>query len=156
MTNLHIIIGDSNTRKSSLLRCLTGVGNGNAKKKLDVAISNGTVISVHCTLSALQENYKPLTPVEFIHAINAQRPTPTDIAFTLRVNARGIYPNANTYLQAYQQVAGWRIVNIALLGTSARGLQGLPPTANIVRVPSSKTRPTNESAQSVRQAWGWI
>lgn len=53
MPNLHIIIGDTNTRKSSLLRCLTGIGSGNSKKYMDVKEASGRVITVYCRTTRL-------------------------------------------------------------------------------------------------------
>lgn len=102
MPNLHIIIGDANTRKSSLLRCLTGVGGGNASRYMDVAQTSGKVMQVYCVLSALQENYKPLLPTEFIEHVNALPRQPTDIAFTLRVSARRGYPDCLAYMNAFK------------------------------------------------------
>jgi hypothetical protein len=153
MPNLHVIIGDSNTRKSSLLRCLTGVGGGAAKKRLDVALVNGNTITVYCILSALQEGYKPKTPNDFIAYIRTLKPRPTDIAITLRVKAVGIYPDALAYLQAFSR-AHWPVANIALLGSSACTLPGMP--ANAILVPNSDSRPTNETSSLVRRGWGWI
>lgn len=154
MPNLHIIIGESNTRKSSLVRCLTGVGGGNAQKRLDIELMSGNRINVYCILSALQENYKPKTPQEFIDYINALDPIPSDVIFTLRVNSAGIYPNASSYISAFTAVH-WNISSIALLGSAACAISGLPSTANIESVLSSPTQPTNETASFVRKKWGW-
>ena len=154
MPNLHIIIGDSNTRKSSLLRCLTGVGSGNATRYIDVAMASGNVVQVYCMLSALQENYKPLSPREFVALVKSIRPRPTDLAFTLRVSARGKYPDFAAYLTAFS-VARWPIVNVALLGNSACS-QGTNISArNISAVPTSSQQPTNLTANHVRRAWQW-
>ncbi len=154
MPNLHIIIGESNTRKSSLVRCLTGVGGGNAEKRLDIKLVSGKKINVFCILSALQESYKPKTPQEFINYINALNPIPSDIVFTLRVNAVGGYPDANSYISAFTAVH-WNISSIALLGAAACALSGIPTTTNIERILSSPTQPTNETASFVRNKWGW-
>ncbi len=154
MPNLHIIIGDSNTRKSSLLRCLTGVGSGNANRYIDVAEASGSKIQVYCILSALQENYKPRFPTEFINLIKSLRPKPTDIAFTLRVNPRGSYPDFNAYLQAFT-ATGWPVLNVALLGSSACAQRSRISAQAVSSVPLSPQQPTNLTASQVRVAWQW-
>jgi hypothetical protein len=154
MPNLHIIIGDTNTRKSSLLRCLTSVGGGSSNKDMSVSLVNNNIIVVHCVMSALQELYNPRTPAEFIAYVQALEPAPTDIAFALHVSAHGNYPDVLTYIQEFTQ-AGWQVSNVALLGALACSLQGLPGAAKVARVPNSPNRPTNESASGVRQVWGW-
>ena len=154
MPNLHIIIGDSNTRKSSLLRCLTGVGSGNATRHLHLAEASGNTIQLYCILSALQENYKPLLPSEFIKFVKNLRPQPTDVALTLRVNQRGPYPGFQAYLQAFS-VAGWPVVNVALLGSSACTQRQQISALNVSAVPTSPHQPTNLTASQVRAAWRW-
>ena len=155
MPNLHIIIGDSNTRKSSLLRCLTGIGSGNATRFMDVTETTGNVITVYCMLSALQENYKPLLPAEFVKYIKALRPVPTDIAITLRVSPTRSYPAFSAYLQTFSQ-AGWGVVNVALLGPSACAQQAAIACPNICAVTNSPLQPSNQTANQVRNAWGWV
>jgi len=96
-----------------------------------------------------------MTPNEFIAYVNALNPIPTDVAITLRVNANGSYPAVAPYLAAFAAV-GWPCSNIALLGTAANALGGLPPSARTARIPNSPQRPTNETAQTVRSTWGWV
>lgn len=155
MPNLHIIIGDSNTRKSSLLRCLTGIGSGNSTRYLDITEASGKTIQAYCILSALQENYKPLHPAEFILYVKGLVPQPTDVAFTLRVSPRGAYPGFAAYLQAFA-ATGWPVLNVALLGASA--CQQVQPVSvsSITSVSASPQQPTNLTASKVRVAWGWV
>jgi hypothetical protein len=156
MPNLHIIIGDSNTRKSSLLRCLTGIGSGNATRYIDVTEASGNTIQVYCILSALQENYKPLHPNEFIKFVQDLKPVPTDVAFTLRVSSRGAYPDFTAYLQEFSGV-GWPVLNVALLGPSACAkVKSISAPVNVISVPMSPQQPTNLTASRVRAAWRWV
>jgi hypothetical protein len=154
MPNLHIIIGDTNTRKSSLLRCLTGIGvcRRTANRDFDVSLVGGGVITVHCRVSALQES--GINPGQFIRDVRALPTPPTDIAFTLRVSASRGCPDAMTYIAAFL-ARGWPVINIALLDRAACALVGFPATARVVRVPNSAIDPTNQSARRVRTAWGW-
>jgi hypothetical protein len=155
MPNLHIIIGDSNTRKSSLLRCMTGVGGGSGTRYMDLTETSGDTIRVYCILSALQENYKPLFPAEFVKHVKSLPTKPTDVAFTLRVSPRGLFPGFNEYLQAFTR-AGWPVVNVALLGPSAFTQRGqIRATQSVISVPLSPEQPTNLTATKVRAAWRW-
>lgn len=77
MPRLHIIIGDANTRKSSLLRCLTGVQGGRStNQNMDVALTNGAVINVHCLGAALQESQSSMAPDKFIQYVGRLTPMP--------------------------------------------------------------------------------
>lgn len=154
MPNLHIIIGDANTRKSSLLRCLSGVGSGNASRYIQVAEASGSVITVFCMLSALQENYKPKLPAEFVAYIKALNPKPTDVAITLRVSATGHCPSFGAYLQAFAN-ACWPVANVALLGASACAQHASIAAGNVSSVPQSMNQPTNLTASQVRKVWQW-
>lgn len=154
MPNLHIVIGDANARKSSLVRCLSGVGSGRATRYMDIADASGAVTTVYCMLSALQENYRPQTPAEFIAFVKALRPHPTDVLLTLRASSRGRYPGALTYISAFR-AARWPIVNVALLGSAAAAHASAFSVSKVCSVPASPGRPTNESAAQVRRAWGW-
>lgn len=153
MPRLYIIVGSANTRKSSLLRCLTGVcGGRNANQLIDVELNSGQLINIHCRTSALQESLDPKDPVEFVKEINQMPLVPSDIALTLRVNATRRYPTAMNYLAHFANV-GWPVVGLALLGQAACALTlaGVPTA----RVPNSEICPTNSTAASVRRVWGW-
>jgi len=155
MPNLHIAVGDSNTRKSSLVRCLTGVGSGRASRYLEVAERSGAVITVYCMVSALQEQSNPRTPAEFISFIRGLKPQVTDVLFTLRVSAVKHYPAVASYVSAFGRV-GWPIVNVALLGGSASSLGTVFPASRVCAVPVSPSQPTNQTASQVRKVWGWM
>lgn len=166
MPSLHIIIGDANTRKSSLLKCLTGFGG--RKRNMDVSLANnGGIIAVHCRkLTALQEDHIPESA--FIQYINALNPIPAHIAVILRVGKVGgrvPCPSALAYIQAFI-TARWQVQNIALLDSSACTLHSALlniflahpalPVPIISQVSNSSNLPTNEFAQQVRQDWGWL
>ncbi|EOV9410012.1 hypothetical protein ACN5W3_004467 [Vibrio parahaemolyticus] len=156
MKKLHIVIGDSDTRKSSLIRALTGAGQGQSRKDLDVVKTNGAVSTIHVMQSALQENYKPQLPQEYIDFVNQH--STDEFLFSLRVTkvfANGIiYPDAVDYIRQFKQ-AGLSISSVALLGPSANSLN-LSQCGNIVQQPQSHTTPTNQTASQVRQGWHWV
>ena len=154
MPRLHVIVGDANTRKSSLLRCLTGVvGGRSANQLMDVLLSSGSIVQVFCTTSALQESLDPKQPQRFIADVLAMKPVPTDVAITLRLKNRASYPAATAYFAAFAS-AGWSVSSVALLGSASS--TPVPVGARAVSIPASMTQPTNESAASVRKVWGWV
>ncbi|HCH5095915.1 hypothetical protein NDJ85_22635 [Vibrio parahaemolyticus] len=156
MKKLHIVIGDSDTRKSSLIRALTGAGQGQSRKDLEVEKANGTISTIHVMQSALQENYKPQLPQQYINFVNQH--STDEFLFSLRVTnvvANGVtYPDAIDYIHQFKQ-AGFSIASVALLGHSANKLN-LSQCGNVVQQPQSHGTPTNKTASQVRQTWGWV
>jgi hypothetical protein len=158
MPNLHIIIGDANTRKSSLLRCLTGCSSSNTTVKVTQA--SGKVIDVYCKIRSLQEKTQKnppqnLNPQQFIQEIKNLPNTPTDIAITLRVKPTNGCLGFGAYLNAFSAI-GWSVVNVALLENSSNISQSSISASNVVSVPNSKTQPTSQTSSHVRQAWKWM
>jgi hypothetical protein len=123
---------------------------------MDILLSNGNTIRVHCIASALQESLNPRSPQQFIQEVLAMNPVPIDITITVRLNARAQYPQAAAYLQAFAAQAGWQVASVALLAVPANHRLPIPPAANIANVPNSQNQPTNQSADAVRHAWGWV
>ena len=122
---------------------------------MDIRLTNKSIINVYCTTSALQENLRPQLPQQFIAFVNSLNPIPNDIAITLRVNGRAGYPAATAYIQAFAH-AGWQISSAALLGPSAASLRASLPNMAVAVQGNSPSLPTNETANSVRQIWGWL
>lgn len=147
---LHIVIGNTNSKKSSLIRNLTGVGQ--TPRLWDVAFSVIGSQKVYILGSSLQESYKPISPMEFIDLVNSTECE--HFLFPLWIKARGAYPCAAQYLNDFR-AAGFDIHNLAILGacTATAGFSGSNATVNIA-APALQT--TNEIAANVRSAWGWI
>ncbi|ENM3735984.1 hypothetical protein [Vibrio cholerae] len=156
MKKLHVVIGDSGTRKSSLIRCLSGAGSADPSKILDIEYQNGRIAKVHVILSALQESYKPQLPSDVVEYVSNH---PADeFLLPLRVNSVSTkgknYPVANTYLNAFVQ-AGLQIESVALLGVSAQQVT-IPVQCKIAKEPKSQIIPTNKIASTVRNIWNWV
>jgi hypothetical protein len=151
LKNLHIVIGDSNDRKSSLIRCLTGIGQGGRER--DVELASGKTISVHVETSSLQENYKPRLPINFILLI--QSSSCDNFLFPLWVKSRNIYPAYSVYIADFIN-AGFNVENIALLGNSASLISATCSNANgpaIVLNPAFQA--SNGIASTVSKIWRW-
>jgi len=159
MPNLHVIIGDPDTRKSSLTRCLVGVGrvNHGSGTRWDVALVRGAPIKLFCKVASLQEGQHAMGSTAFIRFVKDLRPVPDEILISLRVSG-GRFPDAVDYLSAFN-AASWPVRSVALMDTSAIGLaplRALAAGARVARVPGSSIVPTNASAALVRKVWGWV
>lgn len=151
--DVYLIIGDANTGKSSLIRCLTGCaqyGTGN------FALTNGTTISTYVVISSLQES--AISPSSFIQdvqdALKDGRIDPkleAAVLVPLREDSVNDYPAASQYITEFEN-AGWTIVKTALLDSQT-------PTSNYPHcqgVTDVMSKPINVSAAAVRQHFGWI
>ena len=155
MPTLYAAIGPAGSRKSSLIRSLTGIGNRHAdfdRNILDIQLATGAVAQVYCCSPALQEI--AIDPATFIAAVQQQGSRATDVAIALRRAPAQGCPGCIDYLQAWLNV-GWSIGGIVLLGAGHPVAQHYPGTPQIQRFPNSLQTPTNEMAAQVRNAWGW-
>jgi hypothetical protein len=159
MPKAHVIIGAPDTRKSSLMRCLTGVRISGV---LEIRLVSGRQIDVYCRPGSLQEGNAPLSPADFISMIGAMTPIPSDLLIALRVAPRiwkgTLLPGAAGYLSAFRAQPGWTVRSVALLGTGASVLAtggALPAATRLATAPASAANPANETASTVRSAWGW-
>lgn len=143
----YVIIGDANTRKSSVLRSLTGCFN---RSNRDIAIATGSILQIYARVSSLQES--ETTPSDFIAEVSGtgqksvvfclwQLPNPKDPL---------LYPDANSYIAALSAV-GWKFHAAAVLGSASLACS-VPNTAHFRNV---LAQPINVSAQLVRAHFGW-
>lgn len=145
--NAYVIIGDANTRKSSILRCLTGCFN---RSDRDILLSSGRQIRVYARVSSLQES--KTTPQDFLKEVRLRGCS--DVVFCLWPDANpkapGRFPDSDSYIKFFRQ-AGWVFKGAAILGNTRIA----PGVKNVCRVPSVRTQPINVSAQLVRTQFGW-
>lgn len=115
----YVIIGENDSGKSSVTRCLTGSGSGKIRNR-PIAKRCHTIINVYVHLSSLQEDYKRIkNPADFVRQVN--RENCDAVLFSLWPHGRGggnKRPDADTYLRHFVDVAGWKIVKVACLGSS--------------------------------------
>ena len=143
--DVYLIIGDANTGKSSLIRCLTGCAQYNARK---IALTNGGTLTVQVSISSLQES--SISPSAFIQQITSLADCNAVLVPLWEHSGNG-YPAASQYITAFQQ-AGWPIVKTALLNSQT------PPT----NYPQCKaftgvtSKPINITSAAVRQHFEWI
>ena len=162
MPNVYAILGESNTRKSSTLRALTGV-----PMKYDtwsVATSPTVNIDVYIKIRALQE--AGINAPDFVKKIadldkflvKQGHHTVNNILIPLRISAFNNCPDGTDYLKRFARTPGWNIHPIvALLGAAALPTVSLPAGVLARQIPSySTTMPANLIASHIRGWWNWL
>ncbi len=144
----YIVIGNPNTRKSSLVRSLTGCFNRSIR---DIQPSSGKgVLRLYARVGSLQD--ARMAPVDFIAEAAATRCTAVlcCLAPSASLTRAADCPDAKAYLQHFE-AAGWRIRAIAVLGQNAGGVRA----RHLLQFPLAGTLPINVTARAVRAHFGW-
>jgi len=145
--NAYLIIGETNTRKSSLLRSLTGCFN---RSDRDIQLVNGTTISIYARVSSLQES--KITPKDFIAEVAARGCE--NVIFCLLPEPNPLfpmlYPDAHMYITAFEQ-AGWSFVKTAVVGVHPIS----PDLPHVARFPRAASLPINVLAKNIRAHFEW-
>lgn len=146
----YVLIGSPRTRKSTLLRCLTGCYSRNLR---DIELASGAAVRLYARVSALQDTRT--TPEDFLAEVARQRCT--HVAFILAPHAHPLdpqrLPGAQDYLDTLER-AGWRIDKVAVLGADPIKPR-LASRAAVARFPTVLTQPVNSTAAQLRQHFGW-
>lgn len=143
MTDIYVIMGDSNSRKSSTIRALTGVAR---KRSYDISTTNG-IIETYISISSLQES--KTSPKAFLKEVNSMGCKNVLVSLWIR-NGKSL-PKGRKYLDKFTK-SGWNIKPIAVLGST---LPNLPQRYSVKSI-KSKKRPSNEIASEVRKMWNWL
>ena len=160
--NAYVIIGENNSGKSSITRCLTGSGSGKTRTRAIATVSD-TIINVYVHLSSLQEDYKRIkNPADFVSQVGQEKCDA--VLFSLWPHDRGgdnKRPDADAYLRHFEDVADWNIVKVACLGDSASRIatsfrEGVSDTFPIVTPPETNpAMPANKVSALVSRHFGW-
>ncbi len=156
MKSIWLLVGNTETRKSSIVRCLLGVDN--PATEVEVQSITGMVLHMRAFISAVQEK-KAVSPEELLRDLNdshwkGQFKSMRNALVPLRYDPDSGQPAAECYVQALLN-DGWTIKGIASLGEKARDWlknSGLP----YIEVPNSTSVPSNVVAAQVRAAFGWL
>lgn len=140
---IYVLVGDSNTRKSSVTRALTGApGTNSSHRLLDVQFAYGRELA-HVRTGALQES-----EIDVIAAVAELKSSNASVAiFPLRDIGINGCEDAEKYIATFQQ-QGWT-VNVAIMQAHVRGQSTMSP----VVLGNAKSDPTNKTAASLRAAW---
>lgn len=147
--DLYTIIGNAHTRKSTLVRCLTGCFNRSVR---DIQPASGrAAMRLYARAGSLQDT--KTRPLDFIDEAERMRceavlcclaPTPHPMH-------REDCPDALTYLRHFES-RGWRLRGVAVLGQNGGGVR----SPLLMQYPNAPTLPINVTAQAVRQHFGWL
>lgn len=147
--DLFVIVGNPHTRKSSVMRSLTGCFNRSLR---DIQPADGRApLRLYVRVGALQESRCTAEDL----AGEAQRRRAQAVLCALWPSAHPHdalrWPAAADYLDAFAAL-GWRLRAVAALGQNAGGLRG----AQVMAFPLAPTQPLNVTAHGVRQFFGWV
>lgn len=144
----YIVIGNPNTRKSSVIRSLTGCFNRSVR---DIQLASGAApLRVYARVGSLQETKK--TADDFLAEVGRTRCSAVLCCLlpSADPNDPGLYPDAQAYVASFK-AAGWRIRSIAVLGQNGGGVR----SPNLRQFPLASTAPINVTARAVRSHFGW-
>ncbi len=145
MPNIFIVLGDTQTRKSAIIRVLTGAFG---RALFQIATQN-EIIDVFVQIRALQE--ANINPQEFIR----QAADYPNILVSLWISQGNGQPNGLQYIQAFIDTT-WPIAQIVVLGIQNLPYnlpQGLP---NPLFISDSRNIPANQIAHQIRNHWHWL
>jgi hypothetical protein len=146
--DLYLVVGNSNTRRASVIRSLSGCFN---RSQRDILPLDGSKpLRVYARVGALQETRT--TAQDFID--EAVKTRCEAVLCCLSASAYGsgpgAYPDAPSYLQAFK-AAGWRVRAVAVLGQNSGGIK----SPHMRQFPQATTAPINVTAAEVRALFGW-
>ncbi len=145
----YILIGNANTRKTSIVRSLTGAFNRSVR---DIQLqSSKRPVRFYARVGTLQ--HTRTTVDEFVAEVARSRCEA--VVFCLAPNAHKTdlleYPDAQTYVAALRE-RGWRIKAVAVLGQDGGGVRA----TNLRQHTQAPTAPLNLTARDVRAQFGWV
>ena len=146
MIEVRLVVGPNNSRKSSLIRALTG-GSGN--KVVDVATRTG-IERWLVRSSSINEHYQP-PPKAWVKSLRKQlaKTKATRALIPIREFRNKPKRNAKDYHDA--------LVADGIVPTWVLGMKKWPAwiTKSPTRIELSIDRPSNAIAADVRRIWGW-
>jgi hypothetical protein len=144
----YLLIGNPNTRKSSVIRSLSGCFNRSVR---DIQLLQGKApLRLYARASSVQQSRR--TPEDFVAEVAASRCAAVlcGLLPSALPDDPQAYPQALTYIGHFG-ASGWRIRAIAVLGQNGGGVRG----ANVRQFPLAPTTPINVVARDVRAFFGW-
>jgi hypothetical protein len=145
----YLLIGNANTRKTSLVRSLTGCFNRSVR---DIQLQSAKrPVRFYARVGALQNTRTSID--DFVQEVARARCDA--VIFCLSPGALKTdlaeYPDAQTYVAALRE-RGWRIKAVAVLGQDGGGVRA----PNLRQYTQAPTAPVNATARDVRAQFGWV
>ena len=144
----YLVIGNPNTRKASLLRCLSGCFNRSVR---DIQPLDGKPpLRLYARVGALQDTRAG--PGDFIAEVARVRCNAVLCCLSPGANPDHAQrcPDAAAYVAAFD-AAGWRLCAVAVLGQNGGGVR----SPHLMQFPQAPVAPINHTARAVRAHFGW-
>jgi hypothetical protein len=145
----YILIGNTNTRKASVLRSLSGCFNRSVR---EIQLQSGRrPVRFYARVGALQATRTSVD--DFVQEVARSRCEAVLFCLTPTAQHTDLmdYPDAQAYVAAFRE-HGWRIKGVAVLGQDSGGVRA-PNLRQHILAP---TQPVNVTARDVRAQFGWI
>jgi hypothetical protein len=145
----YILIGNANTRKTSVVRSLTGCFNRSVR---EIQLQGSQRPQrFYARVGTLQVTRTTID--EFLQEVSRSRCEA--VVFCLSPTAHNTdketFPDAQTYVAALRE-RGWRVKGVAVLGQDGGGVRA-PNLRQYILAP---TQPINVTARDVRAQFGWL
>jgi len=147
--DVYVVIGNPHTRKSSVVRSLTGCFNRSIRDILPMGAK--TAVRLYARVGSLQDT--KTRPEDFRAEVEKTRCSAVlcCLAPSAHLNHPSLYPDAQAYLAQFE-AEGWRVKSIAVLGQNG----GAVRAANLQQFPQATTAPINVTVHAVRAHFGWV
>ena len=145
----YILIGNANTRKTSVVRSLTGCFNRSVR---DIQMQNEQrPLRFYARVGALQASRISLE--RFLTEVARARCEAVLFCLSPGANETDLeeFPDAATYVAALREL-GWRIKGVAVLGQDGGGVRA----TNLRQYTGAPTAPVNMTARDIRAQFGWF
>lgn len=165
--NVYIIVGEKNTRKSTIARCLCGCSYSHDLWR-DIEDSNGNQFELFIERNSSLQEGAGITPQDFVRKINigishnGNIVVPKDILVLLRVqkvsNVNSNFPDAQTYINHFESQPNWTTKALILLEQPASQTTPFPSSSQspiVIVEPNVKSDPINRTAADIRSKLGW-
>ena len=144
MKKVFIVMGKSNSRKSSVIRCLSGCRD--SKGNWNIATRNSKKDKFFVNITSPQEkNGVGISPEEFVELLKNVKDE--NVLTALQSKSSSNQPNGEAYLQALIN-AGFDIQPLILFDDTVN-TQGL----NAHIIVNSPSKPCNQTAAEIRNIW---
>lgn len=145
VVNVYLLMGDRNTRKSSTVRSLTGIGKS---RVCNIELSNGKIIDIFTMIQALQE--ADVDPKSFFNLVNKENYS--NVLVPLRIDKAKNCPNGSKYIELFL-AKGWQVHTIFVLGR--KDLPYRVDSKVVTKPIENPIRPNSQNAKVIKKIWGW-
>ena len=145
----YILIGNANTRKTSVVRSLTGCFNRSVR---DIQLQGSDrSVRFYARVGALQTTRTTLD--EFLAEVARSRCEAAVFCLAPHAHKTDLqeYPDAQTYVAGLRE-RGWTIKGVAVMGQDGGGVQA----TNQRQYTQAPAAPLNATARDVRAQFGWV